>query len=137
MENDRWEGYQAQRQELLDYIIEEGIEGVLVVAGDFHCGGVIRLEPEGPAQGIFEVLAGPGANGGIPLALLWQQASEPERERIFAPGQVEYLSHEMATTLLDFDPAEGRVKVTFMSPDDEVVRYQAYLYLDGRAEALT
>jgi alkaline phosphatase D len=136
MENDRWEGYQAQRQELVDYITEEGIEGVLIVAGDFHCGGVARLEPEGPASRIFEVLAGPGANGGNPMAFLWQQGSEPERERMFAPGQFQFLSHEMSTTLLDFDPAEGRVQVTFTNPEDEAVRYQAYLYLDGRVEVL-
>ena len=38
-------GYEAQRQELVDYFIAQDLEGVVVVSGDFHCGSVCRLEP--------------------------------------------------------------------------------------------
>jgi phosphodiesterase/alkaline phosphatase D-like protein len=132
MESDRWEGYQAQRQELLDFIAAEGVEGVVIVAGDFHCGGVSRLQATGPNSRIFEILVGPGANGGNPMAFLWQAGSEAERERMFPADQFAYLSPDMAMTMLTFDPVEGSIQVVFTQPETEEVVYQAKLFLDGR-----
>ncbi|MDE0881763.1 MAG: alkaline phosphatase D family protein [Myxococcota bacterium] len=132
VEGDRWEGYQAQRQELLDFIASEGIEGVLVVGGDFHCGGVSRLEPEGPSSVIFEVLVGPGANGGNPIGYLFQEGSEAERSRIFGQGQFAFLHHGMSTTTLDFDAQAKSVHVRFKDPENEALRFAATIFTDGR-----
>ena len=38
MDEDRWQGYPEQRQELLDFIAESSIENVWFLAGDFHMG---------------------------------------------------------------------------------------------------
>lgn len=56
---DRWEGYPAQRDELLDHVVDEGIEGVLFVSGDLHQSSLSRVDPSGPRARIFEVQAGP------------------------------------------------------------------------------
>jgi alkaline phosphatase D len=132
MESDRWEGYQAQRQELLDHIIDEDIEGVLVLGGDFHCGAVSRLEPEGPGRRIFEILVGPGANGGNPMAYLYQEGSPSERAQIFHGDQFAFLHHGMSTTMLRFDPATGGVEVRFVDPATLELRFCATLFADGR-----
>ena len=114
------------------WIDEEGIEGIVVLAGDFHCGGVARLQAEGPSSRIFEILVGPGANGGNPMAFLWQAGSEAEWERMFPDGQFAFLSPDMATTMLTFDPAEGSIQVVFTQPETQAVLYDATLFLDGR-----
>ncbi len=56
---DRWQGY-AQRDEILSYIQENGIEGVLWVSGDHHLGMVNRVDPPGDfGSDQWEVLTGP------------------------------------------------------------------------------
>jgi alkaline phosphatase D len=66
--NDRWEGYPAQRKELLDHITSTGIKGTLFVAGDFHLGASSSVEPSGPGAALREVFVGPGGQNGNPLA---------------------------------------------------------------------
>jgi alkaline phosphatase D len=132
LESDRWEGYEAQRQELVDYLVAEDLDGVLVVSGDFHCGSVSRLEPVGPARKYFEVLVGPGANGGNPLAYLYQMGSEAERGRIFEGDQFAFLHHGMSTTLLTFDGDAQSVAIQFVDPETEEERFSAVIYADGR-----
>ena len=61
--DDRWEGYPAQRAEILGFIEEAGVEGLLWVAGDVHYPQVASVDPEGGlADGQVEVLAGPGGS---------------------------------------------------------------------------
>lgn len=45
--NDRWEGYPAQRAELLDFLTGRAIRGVVFVSGDFHLATVAHLEATG------------------------------------------------------------------------------------------
>jgi len=51
---DSWEGYAAEREELLDFIRRHGIRGVVFVAGDVHYAAVLRHP-----GGIVEAIAGP------------------------------------------------------------------------------
>ena len=81
--DDRWEGYRSQREELLDWIVEEDVSNVFFISGDFHCGAVTRVEPSGPRSGLYEVLVGPGGNANNPLALLWELGSDGTRR--FSP----------------------------------------------------
>ncbi len=77
LDMDRWEGFPAQRSRLLDHIADEDISGVLFVSGDLHHGSIGRVEAEGPASRIFDVLVGPTGSqlniAGIYLAGLGDQ----------------------------------------------------------------
>ena len=134
LESDRWEGYEAQRQELVDYFIAQDLEGVVVVSGDFHCGSVCRLEPTGPGRKFFEILVGPGANGGNPLAYLFQMGSEAERARIFEGDQFAFLHHGMSTTMLTFDGEAKSLGIEYVDPESGDPRFRGTLYTDGRLE---
>ncbi len=69
--DDRWEGYPRQREEILRHIDDNGITGVMWVAGDFHLCSAQRVNPPGqPGESQIEILAGPGANTGNPGAYL-------------------------------------------------------------------
>lgn len=59
---DRWIGYPAQRDELLDFVADEGIEGVAFVSGDVHCGWVARVDKEGRRRNAFDIVVGPGGS---------------------------------------------------------------------------
>ena len=66
---DRWEGYDAQRAQLIDTL--EEVDGVLFISGDFHFGSVQTIEPPGNLLDyIPEVLVGPAAQFGNPGMLL-------------------------------------------------------------------
>ena len=59
---DRWEGYPAQRQELIDFILDSGIQDIYFVTGDFHMAMVGRLDPPGGSGDVlWEFIVGPGA----------------------------------------------------------------------------
>jgi alkaline phosphatase D len=49
---DAWGGYQRERQEILDFIRVNNIEGVIVVSGDLHTGGALD---DGANAGLPEV----------------------------------------------------------------------------------
>jgi len=72
---DSWEGYAAERDELLDFIRSNRIRGVVFVAGDVHYAAVLRH-----AGGVVEAIAGP-------LAMLISRrrsaAGQPETEFSF------------------------------------------------------
>ncbi|MES2504852.1 MAG: alkaline phosphatase D family protein [Myxococcota bacterium] len=61
MASDRWEGYPVQRQEILGFIDEFRIPGILWVSGDFHFTSKGRVSKKGFGANQIEVLAGPGA----------------------------------------------------------------------------
>ncbi|MEX0749631.1 MAG: alkaline phosphatase D family protein, partial [Dehalococcoidia bacterium] len=58
---DRWEGFAAERREVLEYIRDEGIENVVFLTTDFHANifGGVRLEPFDDEQIAYEAIAGP------------------------------------------------------------------------------
>lgn len=67
--NDRWEGYQAQRMDLLNYIHDNQIKGVVFISGDFHIAAVARLEASEPFFNYYDILVGPGGNTANPALL--------------------------------------------------------------------
>jgi alkaline phosphatase D len=112
---DRWQGYGAQRDELLAFVAAEGITDVWFLSGDFHVGFVGRVEPEGPHRQTWEVAVGPGGNLGNPLAFLASQ--DDYREQVFPADQFLYGRGELAATTLTFDPLRGQVRVRFVDVD--------------------
>lgn len=59
-EADKWEGYPAQREEILDYVAARSIRGVWWLSGDLHFGSVGGVGPSGARRRMREVLMGPG-----------------------------------------------------------------------------
>jgi alkaline phosphatase D len=53
---DRWDGYPAERAELLRYIKEKGIPGVVFLSADLHCAAVTRIPK---SSGLKDITAGP------------------------------------------------------------------------------
>lgn len=75
------EGYRRERAELLDFIRDHGITGVVFLTGDVHHSGVYRqqLSPGGPW--IYEVTASPLTSGS------WDVAKSPKaRDALLVPG---------------------------------------------------
>lgn len=66
---DRWEGYAAERREVLEYIRDRDVRNVVFVTTDFHANifGPVRIDaPGGAAPVAYEAIAGPIATA--PLA---------------------------------------------------------------------
>ena len=61
--SDFWEGYPAQREELLSFIVESDIEGLWFLSGDVHYAAIARVEARGPYSRLREVYMGPAGSG--------------------------------------------------------------------------
>lgn len=114
---DRWEGYAAQREELLDFIVDNEIGNVWFLAGDIHVGFIGRLEPEGhPYSKMWEITVGPGGSAVNPLGTLWEEGFA-NRDVIFPCEQFVFAhGRQNAATILSFDPDADTVRVTFEDP---------------------
>jgi alkaline phosphatase D len=117
-QDDRWEGYRAQRDRLLNYITDNAIDNVWFLGGDFHIGFVARVEPDGPASRIFEIALGPTGNGPNPLFLTLTEPQFLYRTSDFTP---EY------ATELTFDPIRDEVRVVFTDSQTGEVQYDEWL----------
>ncbi|MCI0672232.1 MAG: alkaline phosphatase D family protein [Myxococcaceae bacterium] len=106
---DRWEGFAAQRTELLSYIESSGIPGVLFVAGDFHLASMGRVSRTGPGARLHEVLVGPGANVSNP------SPSYP------APPQFDWSSGINNYAVLELEPGRREVTVRYHDARDAVL----------------
>lgn len=116
---DRWQGYEVQRAELLQFLEDNNIENVWFLSGDFHVGFVARIEASGFARNIFEAAVGPGGNLGNPLGLL---ATQPGyEEQVFPSAQFLYGAGKLAATTLIFDPLTDSVRVRYVGHDGEVL----------------
>jgi alkaline phosphatase D len=112
--NDRWQGYASQRQRVLDHLTSRVSGRVIFVAGDFHCGFVSRVEPEGPGRSIFEVTTSTGPSGPNPIAVLHDTGELPPEES-FPPDQFLFGtgSTRLACTL-HLDPLNDEARVRFV-----------------------
>jgi phosphodiesterase/alkaline phosphatase D-like protein len=100
--NDRWEGYPAQRDELLGFIDDNDIGNVWFLSGDFHVNFVSRLEPAGDnLSARTREIACTGGNTNLLGALL-------------AAPQYDYGSSEPRGVILMFDPESNAVNVRFI-----------------------
>jgi phosphodiesterase/alkaline phosphatase D-like protein len=108
---DRWDGYPAQRADLIRFLGDSGLRNVWFITGDFHLGMVMRVDSEGPGASIWEIAAGPAANVS---ALAPALATAPTRNLVFPRSQFPYVSTDFAATTLAFDPAQDSVQVKFL-----------------------
>ncbi len=109
---DTWVNYPSQRREILKYIEDEAISGVLWISGDHHFASVGKVTGAlqlGPGKNAWEVLAGPGAQTSNPLYVGLNAL--PSRWPV-ATGTNNY-------TRFEFDPAAGTVRVVFINGDGD------------------
>ena len=114
-QQDRWEGYAAQRVEILSHIDSLALTGVLWVAGDFHLASSQRVANSGPGATQIEVLVGPAAQSPNPLAF---GLAAPQFD--FAMGANNY-------AVIELDPSTVRARVSWMSGTGTVMQTRSYL----------
>ena len=107
---DRWQGYPAQRSEILDHIVANDVEGVLWITGDFHMCTASRIDPlEGVAADLWEVMVGPGGS----FLNIAAKLVEPN-------DQFPVIFAEYCSTLIHLDPGTGTVRVEWVADDGSV-----------------
>lgn len=106
--HDRWEGYPAQREEILNYIDNEKISGVLWLAGDFHFASIGKVDKKGPGCTQKEILAGPGAQIPNPACLPLNLSS-----------QFEWASIRNNYMTIHFDPYKSHVELVYQGGSDD------------------
>lgn len=114
LKRDRWEGYPAQRDEILRHVEQRNIRGVLWVAGDFHLASVGRASASGVGSNALEVLAGPGAQSANPLL-----GSVRGSQFDWASGTNNYASFEL-------DPATLRARIRHHGARGEILSDRTY-----------
>lgn len=105
-ETDKWEGYDAQREELLDFIEKQDIKGVWWLSGDLHFGSVGGVGPTGARRQMREVLMGPGG-------------TDPRSPSLPA-GQFDRVIDDYNYTLFRADPIKRELTVTFIGPSGKI-----------------
>ncbi len=113
--SDRWEGYEAQRRELLELIELTPVSGVVFVSGDLHVAFTGRVAPSGLGSSTLEVLAGPGAQIINPL---WRSLEPPQFD--FATGDNNYVT-------LALDPSDRSLIATYRDKDDVLIGERRYV----------
>jgi alkaline phosphatase D len=111
---DRWQGYPAARRELLSFIEDTPIPGVVFLSGDFHLACAGRAAPSGVGSRTLEILAGPGAQVANPLSYL---LDEP---------QFDYATHSLNYATLALDPATRQIRVSYVGSSGSVLRELVY-----------
>lgn len=100
---DRWEGVPAQRTELLRFVDEARVPGVLWVSGDFHMACAGRVALEGPGARAVELLVGPGGQFKNP------SPSYP------GPPQFDFAAGIDNYATIDLDPALMTARVQYVT----------------------
>lgn len=113
---DRWEGYPQQRADILQFIDDQAIRGVLWVSGDFHLAFTAFVSPEGagPGQTQREILVGPG--GQEPNPLTWT----------LAPPQFQYVTGTNNYTWIQFDPGTNEIRIGYIDGSGAVIHTDTF-----------
>ncbi|MBT6434356.1 MAG: hypothetical protein HOK28_14755 [Deltaproteobacteria bacterium] len=110
-EDDRWDGYQHQRSELLEHIEDNDIQGVLWVSGDFHFSALAKVDkPGGPGANQWEVFAGPAGSFVNPIVYIAQEND-----------QYKHIYKTYTYTYFEADPDAGTMRVKFINDDGNVL----------------
>jgi len=112
---DRWEAYGAQRTEILRFIDDSAIPGVLWISGDFHLAFISHVSPSGVGANQREVLVGPGAQSPNPLT---STLTAPQFS--FATGTNNY-------TTFQLDPIGKSVTVRYYDADGTMFHSESFV----------
>ena len=134
---DRWEGYFAQRQELIDFILESGMTDVYFVTGDFHMATVGSLDPPGGSGDIlWEFIVGPGSQSnplGDRLAIIEETGGVIDP---LPPAQFLW-GHPTATlSYVDLDPLADPPRMTLRYYDEAGAHLYTVSFVNGQPEKL-
>ena len=115
---DRWPGYASQRRELIEFIGDHEIEGILFVAGDLHLGSSQTVDLDGPGAKLREILMGPGGQWENPFISLLQ------------PPQFDYAGGINNYTVFEADPnaTPPTIKVSFIDEDGDEIYVATYSF---------
>lgn len=114
-DDDRWQGWVGPREEILTFIDDEEIEGVVWLAGDIHMGYAGRTSPPDFAgERQLEICAGPGAQFTNPL-FPW-----------FAAPQFDFATGDNNWVELELDPVGGIVRVRFWGANRRLMFETSY-----------
>jgi alkaline phosphatase D len=115
---DRWSGFPDQRDEILSFVQDEGIEGVLWLSGDLHYGQVGLVGQAGALGAAdWEVLVGPSGSQINPWPGIVAQG--PAYDEL--QEQYPVLLSARTSCLFELDPEIGTVRVRFVDDDDVVL----------------
>ncbi len=135
---DRWQGYPAQREELLRYILDEQIENIWWLTGDFHLGTVNRLQSSGEYASMWEIMMGPGGNDGNPIwPLVNGEFDIYDPEDVVPSSQFDFFYGNKATTIVTFDPIRDNVHVLFFDAETGEELYNKTISWTPYTEAQT
>lgn len=131
LEDDRWQGYAAQRDALVSFIRTNRIENVWFLTGDFHLGYVARVEPDSGGPAIWEVAVGPGGSaGGNPVPLLVEAGMFSEQDAFPCDLFTYWSSVTSSTTTIDFDAGAGTAHVVFRDPESNRTLYDEIFFVE-------
>ena len=117
-EGDRWEGFDGQRDAVINHITSNDIRNVWFVSGDFHIGMVTRINNEGPGRRIHEIAAGPGGNTNPAASTLdTLEFFSGVDQQIYNTGSFD----TEVQTFLTFDPDRNQVRIQFIEATGEVL----------------
>ena len=116
---DRWQGYPEQRAEILQWIEDQGIGGVLWLAGDLHYGSVGTVDPPGGlAAAQWEVLCGPSGSTFNHFPELVESGPSYTGDLL---AQIPDLIHTWNYTWFEADPDVGTILVRHYDDDGVLV----------------
>jgi alkaline phosphatase D len=114
---DRWEGYHAQRTEILSWIRDMHLSGVWWLAGDYHMASVGHLDEYGYRwYGMREVLMGAGGNGGY--------VEGPQQ--MAGSAQWDFASARNNYVVYTADPVAKTLRVAFYSDGGTILFDRTY-----------
>jgi alkaline phosphatase D len=105
-EVDKWEGYPAQREEILDFVEARALKGVWWLSGDLHFGCIGGIGPTGARRRMREVLMGPGGTNA--------------RSPSLPAGQFDRVVGEKNYTVFRADPIKRELTVTFVGAGGKI-----------------
>lgn len=111
---DRWEGYTTQREEILGFIDDSALTGVLWISGDLHFGSAQRVGGAGAGANQIEVLVGPGSQITNPLF------------PTLSNERFDFKTAHNNYAVLDLDPVHLRVRVSWHRGSGAVIDTREY-----------
>jgi alkaline phosphatase D len=112
--DDFWEGYPAQREELLSYIVDSDIEGVWFLSGDVHYAAIARVEARGRYSRLREVYMGPAGSG------------DPGPVVCDGAGQSEVSIRRLNYARFVADPIDRTLTIAFVGAGGDVICRKTY-----------
>lgn len=99
-EADKWEGYPAQREEILDFVEKGALKGVWWLSGDLHFGSIGGVGATGARRQMREVLMGPGGTNARSVALPAEQFDKMIDEKNYTVFRADPVKKELTVEFI-------------------------------------